>query len=214
MRGLAWLGMLLVACSAQPSGSTSSASASPTSASCRLAVIQGSPGQGSGPQTPGFLTIPGDQFTAATEAGQAMYYDRPLKRWVRGGPPALSADGLSYAYVEGDTTSSKVHLLDTRSGSDRVVASGGPWQGIGLDPDWFYVMRVQYIDSAAYGQLPIGKGLWKLPLNGGSPVQLTSDSRAWVWFAKGGVYGAGSTADVAGGPNDVVRFDVKTLQVT
>lgn len=210
MRRLAWLGIVLVACSGQPSGSTSSQTPAP----CRLAVIQGSPGQGSGPQTPGFLTIPGNHFTVATNPGSGLYYDRPLRRWVGGWRPLLSADGLRYAYIDGDTTVSKFHLVDLRSGSDQVVASGGPWLPVGLDPDWFYVMRVEYIDSPAYGQFPTSKGLWKLPLTGGAPVQLTSDSRDWVWVAQGGVFGAGSTYDVAGGPNDIVRLDVKSLQVT
>src|ERR1700674_142709 len=215
MRVLALLGALIVACTSQPAQSAATqsarASASPNSYSCRLAVISWP-----SPTAPlaGYLTLPGGTFTVAGDAGSGMYYDRPLNRWVRGGPPALSADGLSYAYSEGDTSSSRLHLLDLRSGGDQVVASGGPWQPVGLDADWVYAMRVEYQDSVAYGQLQIGRGLWKAPVGGGAPVQLTSDARYWAWVANGGAYGAGIMSDVAGAPNDVVRMDLRTLQTT
>lgn len=211
MSRLALLGVFFVACSAQPAAVATS---TPGSSVCRLAVIQGTHGQGSGPQTPGFLTIPGNTFVAATGAGDGMFYDRALTRWVPAGPPALSADGKQYALVEGDTKTSKVHLVDIASGTDRLVATGGPWEGVGLAADAYYVMRVEYVDSAAYGQLAISQGLWKLPLSGAAPVPLTSDARGWVWVAAGHVYGAGFTVDVAGGPNDVARLDLSTGQAT
>src|SRR5712692_4870251 len=224
MRRLALLGALVVACTAQPSASTSSPttsatstpSATPVTSPCPLAVIQGSPGQGSGPQTPGFLTIPGDVFTPAVDAGDGMFYDRPLKRWIGWGPPAMSADGTRYAYAEfiSATKTSRIHLVDVRSGTDRIVASGGPWVGVGLEADAFYAMSIDFIQSAAYGNLQVDKGLWKVPLDRSSPAQLTSDARNWAWVADGGVYGDRSSMDVAGGPNDVVRFDLRTGQVT
>src|SRR5438445_2224473 len=217
MRRLALLALAFLACAQQPAASTSGAPVTAAPSPCRLAVIQGSPGQGAGPQTPGFLTIPGAVFSPATDAGDGMYYDKPLQKWVPAGPPALSADGLSYAYIAGDTTSSQVHLVDLRSGSDRIISFGsfgGPWRLAGVASDAVYLMRVEYVDSPAYGRLAQGKGLWKLALNGAEPAELTSDARGWVWFADGAVYGGQSTMDVAGGPNDVVRFDLRTMQVT
>jgi hypothetical protein len=130
------------------------------------------------------------------------------------GPPALSSDGLRYAYVDGDRTTSKVHLVDLKSGTDRVVSTGGPWQLAALAPDFVYATQVEYVDSAAYGTLAVGKGLWRVALDGTSYAQLTSDARAWSWFADDAVYGGGSTADVAGGPNDIVRYEVPTYRVT
>lgn len=212
---MAALALLVVACSQQATGSESSAPA-PTSNVCRLAVIQGSPGQGAGPQTPGFLTLPGKGFTPATDAGDGMFYDKPLKRWVPWGGPGLSADGKRYAYAEflSATKTSRIHLVDVLAGSDVVVASGGPWVGVGLEGDAFYVMRIELMTTVAYGDIEVGKGLWKVPLDGGAPTQLTSDARHWAWVANGGVYGDESTVDVAGGPNDVVRYDLHTGQVT
>ena len=194
------LAVLAVACSTQPS-----ANATQTSSPCKLAVIRGSPG---------FLTVPGGVFSPAPGAGSGTYYDKPLRKWVPGGPPALAADGLRYAYVEGDTAASKAHMVDLKSGADVVVATGGPWEIAGLGPDAVYVMRIEYQDSAAYGRLAIGRGLSNLPLSGGSPTELTSDAEFWRWFAQGAVYGGGITLDVAGGPNDVIRFDVGTMRTT
>src|SRR2546421_5535246 len=176
--------------------------------------MQGAPGQGSGPQTPGFLTVPGNQCTPAIGAGSAIFYDKQLDQWIPRNSSTLSPDGTSYVYLEGDVNTSRIHLVNIRTKADVVLASGGPWQGVGFDADWFYVMRLEFVDSAAYGRLGISKGLWKVPLAGGSPVQLTSDARGWVAVAHGGVYGAGITGDVAGGPNDVGRLDVKTMQIT
>src|SRR5450759_5653510 len=149
MRRLAWLALLLVACSAQPSASTGTQSASSTPApwSCRLPIIAGSIGQGSGPQTAGFLSLPGSSFSfsPATHAGAGMFYDRPLARWVPWGPPALSDDGSTYAYIDGDSNSSRAHLVDVRTKRDSVLAQGGPWRVVGLQPDAVYVMRIEYL---------------------------------------------------------------------
>jgi len=62
--------------------------------------------------------------------------------------------------------------------------------------------------------LEIDKGLWKMPLDGSQSTQLTTDSRNWAWVSGGGVYGDRFSGDVAGAPNDVVRFDLRTRQLT
>jgi hypothetical protein len=220
MRRLTWVALFLVACSAQPrasAGSPSTGSTTPSPWSCRLPVIAGSVGQGSGPQQAGFLSLPssGFSFSPAAAAGDGMFYDRPLKRWVPWAPPALSDDGSSYAYVDGDSNSSRVHLVDVRTDRDIVLAEGGPWRVVGLQPDAVYVMRIEYLPySEAYGVMAVGRGLWRVPLKGGVPVQLTGDSRNWPFVGAGAAWGEGSTFDVGGGPNDVVRLDLRTLQLT
>ena len=209
MRWLAALAFLLVACSAQP---PVSASVTPSPATCRLPVISGSPGQGSGPQTPGFLTVPGLSFSPDTSAGDGMYYDKPLARWVPWGPPALSGDGKTYAYVDGVQNSSRVHLVDIATKRDTLLVDGGAWRLVGLAPDAVYLMQIEFLPaSPAFGVLVLGHGLWMVPLEGGAPVQLTSDPRSWT-LGPGAAWGAGNTVDVAGGPNDIIRFDLKTRQ--
>lgn len=210
MRNLAALALLVVACSQQTAGSPPSARATVPTV-CRLAVIEGSP-PGSGLVQPGFQALPEGAFTPVTDTGNP-YYDRPLKRWVRVGPPGLSADGVRYAFVTGDTASSQLHVVDVGSGRDSVVASGGPWQVAGWGLDAVYVNLVEHMETVAYGDIAVGKGLWAVPVDGAEATQVTSDSRIWSWAGGGFVYGGGSTVDVAGGPNDVVRVDSKTARV-
>jgi hypothetical protein len=141
-----------------------------------------------------------------------MYYDKPLARWVPWGPPALSSDGRSYAYVDGVQKSSRVHLVDIAHQSDTVLNEGGPWRLVGLGPDAVYLMRIEFLpESPAYGVLVLGHGLWKVALTGGAPEQLTSDNRTWT-LGPGAAWGGGSTVNIAGGPNDIIRFDLRTKQ--
>ena len=200
------LAFLVASCVSQPVASITT----PSPAVCRLPVIQGSPGQGSGPQTAGILTIPGGQFTAATDAANGMSYDRVLKRWIQAPLSSLTPDGLRYVYADHNQQLSTFHVVDLKTDRDTVIGSTGSWVGAGLDNIALYAMKVDFQDSLAYGQVGISRGLWKIPLDGTPPVQLTADARRWVLAAAGGIYGDSSTGDVAGAPNDVVRFDLST----
>lgn len=205
---LAGLALVLVACSTQ---SQAAASPAPTeSASCRLPVIARVHGQGPGPLQAGFLTLPSASFVADPGAAGGSFYDAVLKRWVAEGPPALSADGLSYVFFDGGTKPGNLELADLKTGAFRLIASGGPWQVVGVATDAVYMMQMEYVESAAYGQIGVSHGLWKVQLSGGSPSRLTNDSLSWSWVDSQAVYAAGSTLDVAGGPNPVVRFDLRT----
>src|SRR3977135_2270827 len=101
MRRLAWLALLLAACSAQPVASPNSAARSaPSISSCRLPVRTVVSG---GKLQVGFLTVPGGTFTPVTNAQEGLYYyNRRVGRWVAWAPEALFEDGSTYAYVEGD----------------------------------------------------------------------------------------------------------------
>lgn len=209
MRRLAWLAVVLMACTAQPPTSV----VSPSPAPCRLPVIGGTNGQGSGPQQAGFLSLPGGNFAPDQGSAGGSFYDPALKRWVAVGPPALSADGLSYAFFDGGTKPGNLELADVKNGTFRLLATGGPWQVVGVGSDAVYVMQMEYVQSAAFGQLGVSHGLWKVALSGGPPTRLSSDTLNWQWVVDSTVYGAGSTLDVAGGPSPVVRFDGGTGQM-
>jgi hypothetical protein len=143
-----------------------------------------------------------------------MYYDKPLARWVPWAPPALSSDGKTYAYVDGVQNSSRVHLVDIATKRDTVLVDGGAWRLVGLAPDAVYLMQIEFLpDSPAYGVLELGQGLWMVLLKGGAPTQLTADSRYWILGA-GAAWGGSSTVNIAGAPNDIIRFDLKTRQST
>jgi hypothetical protein len=143
-----------------------------------------------------------------------MYYDKPLKRWVPWGPPALSSDGRTYAYVDGVQNSSRIHVVDIATKRDSVLVDGGAWSLVGLAPDGVYVMKIEFLpESPAFGVLVLGHGLWMVPLTGGAPEQLTSDNRGWT-LGRGAAWGGGNTVNIAGGPNDIIRFDLQTRQST
>ncbi len=224
MKWLAFLTIALAACATPPSASITSPSATTSgvvspraseTSSCSLPVRYVSEAQGAGPVVAGFLTVPGLAFTPAPqEDSGGHFYVAAIGRWVPVGPPALSADGARYEYVEGDIKQSQAFVVEVRAGTQSVVASGGPWHGVGVNADAFYATRVEYIVSEAYGSLPIGKGLWRFPLDGGSPAQLTMDSRQWTWVDDRAAYADQTTGDVAGGPNSILRLDLKTRQLT
>ncbi|HET7465562.1 MAG TPA: hypothetical protein VFL29_02745 [Candidatus Dormibacteraeota bacterium] len=206
------LALALVSCSTQPpTGRASPTSTAP--ASCRLPVVAAAKGQGSGPLQAGFITLPTSAFAPDPGAAGGSFYDRALQRWVAVAPPVLSADGLSYAYFDGGTKQGNVELADLRSGTFRLLTSGGPWQVVGIGTGAVYLMQMEFVNSAAYGLVGIGRGLWQVPLSGGTPIRLTTDSLNWTWVDSRAVYAAGVTSDVAGGPNPVVRFDLGTGQV-
>lgn len=164
----------------------------------------------------GFLSLPGSTLTPATDAGgDRFYYNRALARWVAWSPSALAADGFTYAYVDGDKKSSRLHLVDLRANNDRVLAEGGPWSVVGVLADAVYVTRVEYLpESPAYGVLVKPLGLWRVPLIGGGAVQLTDDTRAWAYVSPGAAWANSRSLNIAGAPSDIIRLDLQTSQAT
>src|ERR1700738_1189220 len=200
MRRLAALALLVVACSAQPSGTAPTTSPSTSSNVCRLPVRYVSIDQGVEKVQTGFLSLPGSTLTPATDAGgDRFYYNRALARWVAWSPSALAADGFTYAYVDGDKKSSRLHLVDLRANNDRVLAEGWPWSVVGVLADAVYVTRVEYLpESPAYGVLVKPLGLWRVPLIGGGAVQLTDDTRAWAYVSPGAAWANSRSLTIAG----------------
>jgi hypothetical protein len=112
-------------------------------ASCRLPVAVRIAGIPSVPAqfTAGFITLPGDIFTADPRADvTAMphdpdsyphaprFYSPTLQRWVPAVPPEATIDGRKYVYqlsVPGtsDTPTKELHLYDIATGVDRTIWS-------------------------------------------------------------------------------------------
>ena len=218
MRRLAWLALILVACSTGQTASEASpkpTQATPSAWSCRLPIVVWSTDPAGGPPTHGFLRLPINIFTSAPGTGKGLFYNRSLGRWVEWAPESFSDDGSRYAYAEGDNKSGRVHLVDVATMKDTVLADGGPWRVVGLQPEAVYAMRIEFLpESPAFGVMQLSRGLWKIPLGGGGPVQLTSDSRIWPYVSKGAAWGHSFSLNIAGGPNDVVLLDLKTREQT
>jgi len=217
--------MVLGACSTQPMAGTTpqaslvATSPSPSAAACRLPVVV-SDVDGTNTR-PAFLSLSTGSIEFVT-GGEGGIYDAPLGRWVVADRRGLAPNGLTYAYVDGDTTMSRVHLVDLLTGIDRVITSGGPWAIVGLRSDDLYLMKLVYgPPSPAFGSVSTPQGLWMMPLTGGAPRRLTSDHRSWSAVGTSAAWGSEFNAadpqpyggDGGFAPNQIVRLDLATADV-
>lgn len=108
-----------------------------------------------------------------TPAGQGgYYYDQPLGRWVPVTRPAVSPDGLRFAYTEGwsadPPAAPRLHIVDASSGTDVRVVSMPDAQPYGV---------VDYTASGVYlvirfeGTAP---GVWRIDPATGSVSKISS----------------------------------------
>ena len=96
-----------------------------------------------------------------------------------------------------------------------MLAEGGPWNVIGLQPDAVYVTRVEFLpESPAFGLLVQPRGLWKVPVSGGAAVQLTNDTLGWAYVSNGAAWALSRSLNIAGAPSDVLRLDLQIRQLT
>ncbi len=195
--------------------STSTAPSPRPQTGCRLAVQQFDLAGNN--TADGFIHIPGGKTIEPAPGASGRIYDAAIGRWINGDWGGLSPDGLSYAFTDGDTNQSRVHITDLRSGTDRVVTTGGPWAVVGLQPDGVYLRKIVYgPDTAAFGRLSTSAGLWFQALRGGAPEQLTSDSRSWLFIHAGFAWGIELNkadprplgGDGGYSPNQVMRLDL------
>ena len=84
---------------------------------------------------------------------------------------------MTYAYIDGNQQSSRIHLVDLRTNHDKLLAEGGPWRIVGLRPDAVYVERLEYFDTNAYGLLAVSRGLWCVP-SPDAPVKVWTGTNA------------------------------------
>jgi hypothetical protein len=205
--------------------------------SCRLPVVWSpyQPGSAQPENEWGFVTFPG--ATISVEANPlpkavpfqigwwpGLSYDRAVGHWLPVSRNAVSPDGFRYVYAEYDpagpsddkavhANSGRVHIVDVRSGLDRVIFTGSPSFGVvNLSADTVYLTQV------GYGYVPTARGLYRLDPNGGVPQLMSgadrqTDPGSWTlvgqdagWavdFASGGV-------DRMGGGNELIRHDLRT----
>ena len=100
-------------------------------------------------------------------------YDYAVHRWVPTLPPLVAPDGSRYAYND----RSGLHVVDIRSGTDRVIADSDPASGFeALDFDSAGI----YADRPFEGPGSPG-GLWRLDPATGSATEIESSKR-WRWI--------------------------------
>lgn len=147
-------------------------------------------------------------------------YDAAVGRWLPVPRSWVSGDGLTYAYSEGIyppapanpqpgpgplPTGSRVHVVDVKSGDDRIVFSsnGGPFYEVVK-----FAQDGIYVSAGMPG--PDGWKLWRLDPTAGM-ISKISDRRGAPWVISGGVAWAatyeGSTAQGTL-PNHLLRIDL------
>ena len=164
-------------------------------------------------------------------------YDAAVGRWLPVGPEAVSPDGSQFAYADYDlppnpaagmagngaprsagalATTGRVHVMDARTGVDRILFSGSPtYSVVGFTTDGIYLARVAITMDGEFSS-----GLFLLPL-AGSPIAAVPggdrglDRGGWTIVA-GAAWGTEYSAGLGGLPlgNELVKLDLHTGIVT
>ena len=163
----------------------------------------------------GFLTLPSGKLTEDPAAPlTSEFYDRAYSRWLPVWRNMVSTDGRRYAYTDGNPisgdTKGKVHVVDLRTGVDRVLYSGAPVFNV-VD------FAAEGIYLSASGGEGYGRGLWLEGTAGGTPRLINRSIIAPV-VGDGVAWGiAFNAADPHPGPgglegpyNELTRVDLTT----
>lgn len=213
-----------------------SSAASPSAAggfSCRLPMLW----FGQDPRVDGkagFVDFPAAAVETSTSPPPAapagfsidVSYDHAVGRWLPVSRGAVAPDGLHYAYAEYDPpspsdgkaaigTTGRVHVVDARTGVDRVIYSGSPtWTVVDFSTRGIYLSR------AISGSYTIwNSGLYLMSPTGGTP-SVISDSNpnlergGWTVIGSGAAWGVAFTSSLGeGAGNELVRLDLGTGRV-
>ena len=201
-------------------GASPAATSSPAGAtlSCRLPVTWSVKNGETYSYKAGFLTFPNQVLVEDSAAPAASaFYDRGFAKWLPVRRQAVSPDGKSYAYGEGNayvSASGKLHVVDVAAGADRVIYSGGSLYAV-VD----FAAEGIYVTNA----VPEGyaRGLWLEDRSGGQPRLISNDIVAPV-VGGGAAWGLDfNAADPSPGPgglegpkNRLLRYDLQTGAAT
>jgi hypothetical protein len=198
--GLLGVLLLAAACDSLPrqAGSTTPAASAPATtgaaapagpAACRLPVLLTSAAGSASPGQPAFVQIPGGAVTPVAAAPtSATAYAAPAGRWIAADPDAISPDGSRYAYTEFGlpandpahpaATRSRVHVVDIRTGSDRVGVGSGSYAVIGWVPAGLLLVL-----KGQGG--PAGPGVFRADPDTGSVTVVDSAAVSLRWIVAG-----------------------------
>jgi len=159
-------------------------------------------------------------------------YDRMAGRWLPVGPEAVAPDGVTFAYADYDlppspaagmstgdgphaagalATTGRVHLVDARTGADRILFGGSPtYEVIGYTADGIYLQQVGLTMDG-----PFASGLFLLKPSGGVPAPVAGGNRTLDRAGWDVIGGAAWGVDYSTGGglqpgNQLVRLDLTT----
>jgi hypothetical protein len=182
------------------------------------------------------LSLPLPSLSAATPFPTLRFthgpgYDAVTGKWVPVPADDISPDGLSYAYADYDPplsgfrssaiqangpvigSTGRVHVVDARTGADRVVFSGQPtYAVVAFTAAGLYLAK--FAASLAGSQ---ASGLWLLRAGDGAPQPVAGadyqlDSGGWRVLDGGGAWGIRLTEGQGrmGSGNQLIRLDLTT----
>lgn len=158
-------------------------------------------------------------------AGAAMSYDAPFARWLPVPRASVSPDGVRYAYVDtiqnatGGLPVSRVHIVDVKTGTDRLFVFPGP--DLAAVTQWFagvVAFKTEGVYLSLFGSNQgSGPDTGKLRLldPDRGTIRKVSDVVGNTWLVAGPY--AWTFVSAPGGPtnpNTLVRIDVSTGQLT
>lgn len=136
------------------------------------------------------------------------------RTWLRLDRGLLSPDGTQYTYWDGDPSGARVHIIDLRSATDRVIYSGQTlYIPIAFESDWIYLVHGVQLRQGAFEKL------YRLSPFGGAPQLVTGSDRhmnqwGWVLIADGAAWGIDSVAVGNTFHSSLYRLDLTSAQVT
>jgi type IV secretory pathway protease TraF len=156
--------------------------------------------EGNDQTVPGFLDLTSGRFTSDPAAPvSAQSYSWIGKRWLSVAPQMQSPDGRRYAYDGSDG----IHVVDAALGTDRMILSNPPGQGLAYAAQGIYLSK----HGAYAGHL----GLWLLNPDTGGVVQILPQSVAFDELGSGAAWYSDARQE-GPTPSTLYRIDLATAQ--
>lgn len=129
-------------------------------------------------------------------------YSWSARRWLPADRAAVSPDGLHYAYPEvpKPNVGLKLHVVDLRTGADRVVSTGVNWGIVDYRSDGIYVAKTTYYSGEG------NAGLWRINPITGSVLMVLPETATTLSLGGGAAWGS----DHALEPTVLYRYDLAT----
>jgi hypothetical protein len=183
MKAWVWLPALMLAGCGSVATVSTSPTPNPAALNCRLPVgLTATTGE----TKPAFIQFPQATLTMTTTpafsptqlwGNGAPAYDQAMEAWLPVPPAYVSPDGTRYAYADADwsagiPTTTRVHVVDVRTGHDRVALDKGAYDVVAFTANGvFLVHHLPQTDAS--------DGLWQLNPDTGALQKLTTAGTEW-----------------------------------